>query len=444
MASEDCSICCETFNLQNHKKVTCPFCDFDICRKCTQTYLVNTVNDPHCMKCKNAWNREFIDKSCTKVFRNKDLKNHRENVLLEREKSFLPETQPAARRRKQARELAKRIQEVRDEISNQRNLLFELENSLRVLNEGHDITPGQVKAAFIRKCPLENCKGFLSQQWKCETCEKKICSKCNELKADDHECDPENVKTMELLKKDTKPCPKCGTMINKSSGCSQMWCPSCHCAFNWNTGNIETGVIHNPHFYEFQRRNAGSNTNAARNPGDIPCGGMPTIPELNTLFDKKTLARRPTYGRYYEYPNRLLIPKKEELSPEQLIVYEAHRLVGHIEDYELRYNYNEYRVNNQDLRIKYLLNELNDENFKKTIQQREKKCDKTRDISNILRMFSITSTDMLRQLVVSELGLKEFCENIENLRNYTNEQLKIISKRYSSKNIIITKGWEVI
>jgi hypothetical protein len=52
-----------------------------------------------------------------------------------------------------------------------------------------------------------------------------------------HECDPDAVKTMELLKEGYESrAPKCGTMIQKLSGCAQMWCPDCHTAFDWRTG----------------------------------------------------------------------------------------------------------------------------------------------------------------------------------------------------------------
>ena len=70
---------------------------------------------------------------------------------------------------------------------------------------------------FVRKCPIEDCRGFLSTQWNCGTCEAKICCKCNERKTEDHVCNPDNVQTMELLKKDSKPCPKCQSLIFKIS-----------------------------------------------------------------------------------------------------------------------------------------------------------------------------------------------------------------------------------
>ena len=72
-----------------------------------------------------------------------------------------------------------------------------------------------------------------------------------------------------MLAKDSKPCPKCQSLIFKINGCDQMWCTQCHTAFSWKTGKLEKN-IHNPHFYEWQRKNGGGA--APRNPGDFECG----------------------------------------------------------------------------------------------------------------------------------------------------------------------------
>lgn len=56
-----CPICCNAFDRKTRIKVSCGFCDQEACRACVQTYLVNTVDDPHCMHCKHGWDREFVD-----------------------------------------------------------------------------------------------------------------------------------------------------------------------------------------------------------------------------------------------------------------------------------------------------------------------------------------------------------------------------------------------
>jgi hypothetical protein len=53
----------------------------------------------------------------------------------------------------------------------------------------------------------------------------------------------------------------------------------CHTTFDWNTGEIETGVIHNPHYYEYQRKNG----TLQRNPGDRDCNQR--IPTLFPLIE---------------------------------------------------------------------------------------------------------------------------------------------------------------
>ena len=129
---------------------------------------------------------------------------------------------------------------------------------------------------FIRKCPVDNCNGFLSTQWKCGLCDTKVCSDCLEIKpeskTDEHVCNADSVASAKVIKRDTKPCPSCGVRIYKISGCDQMWCVECRVAFSWSTGCKIRGRIHNPHFYEYQQAQG---ENAVRNPGDIACCGIP-------------------------------------------------------------------------------------------------------------------------------------------------------------------------
>jgi len=71
-----------------------------------------------------------------------------------------------------------------------------------------------------------------------------------------------------------------------------MFCTACNdCAFDWVTGRIET-VIHNPHYYEFQRQLHGGQ--APRVPGDILCGreiDNMTTTVVSNLFPAESITR---------------------------------------------------------------------------------------------------------------------------------------------------------
>jgi hypothetical protein len=378
------------------------------------------------MQCKHAWNREFIDSACTKTFRDKQLKKHREEMLFERQKCLLPQTQEIVARRRQ-------VKAIRDEIAIAQNMIDEIRRGINAsIAQIHIIenTPNNSfrteRKQFVRKCPVSECRGFLSTQWKCGTCESRICPDCNEVKQEDHECDPGNVETVRLLKKDTKPCPSCGTMIFKISGCSQMWCPDCHTAFDWNTMQIETGRIHNPHYYEFHQRGG----HAARDHGDIPCGGVPTVQDLYNIFKGDRMGV-PVHRVGYHVPAHAKV------------FFDVLRLVNHFEQDELRYRYRFHQEPDYTCaRVDYLMNTLSEQDFKLKLQRDEKAREKVRDIGNILTMFNNTASDILRQLVLEVSRHEEFAAILEELRVYTNDVLNVISSRYSCTTPFITPVWD--
>ena len=221
-----------------------------MCRSCCETYILNETI-PKCMKpdCAKEWSRKFLRENFTNVFLTSKYKQHLENVLFDQEKALMPGTQHLVEEkavknimRKQLRELCLLI----DDLSSQKR---DLE---RQINHGID-TQKHEKAHFVRQCPANGCRGFLSTQWKCGICEQWSCPECHELKGPnrdcEHTCDPNNIETAKMLAKDSKPCPKCQSLIFKISGCDQMWCTQCHTAFSWKTGKLENN-IHNPHFYD--------------------------------------------------------------------------------------------------------------------------------------------------------------------------------------------------
>jgi len=292
----------------------------------------------------------------------------------------------------------------------------------------------QKKSVFVRKCPADNCRGFLRSQWKCGICEKWTCPDGHELKGDtrdcEHTCDPNNVETAKLLNNDSKPCPKCQSLIFKISGCDQRWCTQCHTAFSWRTGRIED-VVHNPHYYEWLRRTTG---NVPRNPNDNPCGGGNRI--IDGRFARELLVG---FRHTLLIDNNLNAGTAARKIVDKKIEHFAEicRAITHIRQVEIpRYDYN-YLLNNQAWRIKYMLNEITEEKFKTVIQQNDKKHQKNREIHNLLQMFNDSCTDILfRFKQVAES--RDFRFNMEMLNEinplveYVNECFVEISKTYHS------------
>jgi hypothetical protein len=345
------------------------------------------------MNCKKPWNREMISEKFGKTFVSKEYKKKRERDLFETEKALMPETQELATR-------TKRMKDLNKEIAFVQKHLRELKRQKKVLEAGGEPSEKKTSTGPIIKCPVEECRGFVnSVTHMCGICDTKICKDCREPLGKlehPHECDPNTLETVRLLKKDTKSCPKCGVGIHKIEGCDQMYCTQCHTAFSWRSGEIVIGGrIHNPHYYEYLRRTG----DARREVGDIPCGGLPTDWDMRPYYNNKEIMNA--------FSNFVHIERVE---------FQKYR-TDRVED-------------NRDLRIKYLNNEITEEQFKRTLQMREKTVDKNRDILQVLNTCVVVGSDIMRRLL-HENDTTKTTHEISELRAFTNESMTKISKMYN-------------
>jgi len=178
-----------------------------------------------------------------------------------------------------------------------------------------------------------------------------------------------------------------------------------------------------------------------RNIGDIPCGGLPDINEISAFFNLTMPIRRGYYGRAMHQT------RPENLTDNQNIIYDIHRLISHIENHEFRWEFrnienpdvNEHNL--RELRINYLMNNISEDSWKKSLQQIEKKTFKSRDIYNILRMFTITSSDILRQLVLDDISVDDCINQVSELKKYVNNQFSIVRTRYGGIVNPIRDNW---
>ena len=397
---------------------------------------------------------------------------------------------------------------------------------------------------FVKACPGNNCRGFLSSAYKCGICEKFFCPDCEVEKSsrndEEHVCNEDLKASVALLKKNTRPCPKCSTPIEKSEGCfaentkiplynghykmsqdikigdiligddgeprivkallrgidemyeiyqdgginytvnsqhklvlkckqnkiyeicveeyiknnlvlfgyksndsklinidvnpvgknkyygwevdknhrfvlsdytvvrncDQMYCvvPNCKTAFSWNTGKIDKGVIHNPEYYRQQREL--NNGQIPRNPGDNPCGGIPSYYEVSFQLRKFPINDRKwqDYHMLLNHVNNALIPG----------------LPTDIAD-----------INNEQLRVKYIIGDIDEEKWKKNLKMKIKKAEKEFNIYQILDMYVNASSDIFRNFMESG-NEKIFEDSSLRLVKYTNCQIDRVNKRYNS------------
>lgn len=301
-AATECFACCESFNKSTHALVNCDGCNFPICKGCVRTYLTSTASDPHCMNCKKGWSQKFIVANLNQTWVSKDYKEHRKKFLTDQQIAKLPESMAAAAQYKKNEEYREQANAVKAKLDEAKAVVRKLDEEHRHLlqavyraERGQSSRKTEIK--FIMPCPVDDCRGLLSTAYKCEICKTYACSKClvptGHIRDDpNHVCNEDDVKSAQLIKESTKPCPGCGERIYKTSGCDQMWCTKCHTTFSWQTSALITNtIIHNPHYYEWQRKN-GTDGNAVRNPGDVVCGGLLPYYTFNrairVIMDSKT------------------------------------------------------------------------------------------------------------------------------------------------------------
>jgi hypothetical protein len=292
----------------------------------------------------------------------------------------------------------------------------------------------------------------LSSALKCGLCQCWVCSDCREVKGfsteekDSHECNKDTIESIKLLEKDSKPCPKCTALIFKIEGCDQMYCIECHTAFSWNTLKIESGVIHNPHYFEYQRiRNGGV---APRNPMDIQCGReldnyfVPRLIDQITPLPENWTIEVTDRGVMYCHGNKRYYSKPD--NQEVIDIVEICRQVIHVRFIEQPRFATEGRLySNMQLRIDFMRNKVTKNEMKKLLQKREKENTKKAELSNVLGMYVSCMTDLFYRLY-DENNLEKIKKEMVELKNYVNDCFKKISKLYNCKEYLINEKFRFV
>lgn len=427
----ECTICVETFNKTVRKPVTCSQCQHVACMACVKTYLLQTVHQPHCMHCRKEWDLDMLNSYFSQSFLSKEYRAMRETILFEEEKTYLPALQQEAERLLTIERLDVEInkldlkkrqnhenedQLVKTQRQIHRDLTTQIDGLIaRQIDLRHNGVRNREKKEFVMKCPMEDCRGFLSNRYKCGLCEANICKDCHKRKPEEttvdqpeHVCNPDDVATITELNRSTKPCPKCQCRIYKIDGCDQMFCIQCHTAFSWRTGQVESGVIHNPHYFEALR--VGNIRDIRHRQHQGGCGPMPTFYEIR---GRLTTLTRDVFGQ---------------------VSYMYQQITHHRNVTLVRLA---HRENLDADRIKYLMRILDEKKFKQHVYVSHQVTARKREEQEIVNSYVTIGEELFREM--NKDNVKELLQQLHTLQKVTYDAIIHIDKKYQHKGSVHPK-----
>ena len=400
-----CPVCIESFNRSKRKPVRClnRDCDFVACRVCYKRYLVSTIEEAHCMACKQTWDVHFLYSQFTRKFVNDTWWVHRVRCMVNHEKSLLPNamhyvkminrvyvlrsninhlqyelnqlkreysTLTDKEARKHLRKITKEKREQKRKYSSEflqnvfRNdpefqkrffVPRNVDDSIAYVYQLGDKKRPQTTERFTWPCPQTKCRGFLDSKFYCHLCHTHVCSRCHAIKGkgedDDtkynHTCKEDDIKSVAQKKRNTCSCPNCNVLIYRISGCDQMWCTQCFTPFDFKTRTIITGRIHNPHYFDHlfsEGKDPDRNHPVPNNPG---CN-----------FHTKLVMR---------------IFQDNQFGFFKSICYSIyHYQDGIVREYIHNRDSIDYRISNMVLRVKYLMHRISEAEWLKQIKTNER------------------------------------------------------------------------
>lgn len=86
---------------------------------------------------------------------------------------------------------------------------------------------------------------------------------------------------------------------------------------------------------------------------------------------------------------------------------------------------------NRDLRIKFMLGDFGEDEFKRKIQQREKARMRKTDIRLVLEMYQAVLTDLFQNFV-HDRNIESLVDALWELRLHVNTTMGVVSKRWNS------------
>jgi hypothetical protein len=420
-----CGICGE----EGRKLVTCSACEYKSCVKCLDRYF-ETTTEAKCPGCFVVMTQDFVTANTTPKLITR-VKKMREDYLLQQEMAMLPESQNdveiyvrLSREEEEYKQLNIKRKALNKELSDLSERIWHKRVCIGALKNGQNPAQAEKKEAQVKPpkavcpCPEADCRGFVTKpDYKCGICSVDVCKDCHVLVDEPeveggpaiHVCNEEDILSRKEIETSSKMCPNCNARIFKIDGCDQMWCTQCRTAFSWNTGMVEKGTVHNPHYYQWKR----DMNNSVVPRVDIelehaPCDRV-TFARLLRAMPKSSGQHRVKLDLFHRAVNHVYHTKRENVQPHS----------------------------NKDLRVRYLLKEITYEEFGSLVLRRDRMYQRRIMVRDMIDMLYAGSDEIFQRLVqigpvFTDAELKPFADSIDSLLDVFNKGMNDIASQFQS------------